>query len=63
MWSFPNLVALVATEVTRIAARLAELEFDRVYGAWLGSVVTADAKSKVARSAARYLDAMSRYRG
>ena len=62
MWSYPNLVPLPGAEVERIAAVVATLEFDRIYGAWWDRVVAADAKVKVARSAARYLDALRRVR-
>jgi hypothetical protein len=62
MWSYPNLVPLSAAEVERIAAVVAKLEFDRIYGAWWERVVAVDAKAKVARSAARYLDALERSR-
>jgi len=37
---------------------LAELEFDRVYGAWWDRVMLGDAKAKVLRSADRYLAAV-----
>jgi hypothetical protein len=63
MWSYPNLIPLPAAEVQRIAAHAATLEFDRLYGAWWDSVVEQDAKAKVAASAARYVDALARYRG
>jgi hypothetical protein len=63
MWSYPNLIPLPAVEVERIAARVAELEFDRIYGAWWDRVVAHGAKEKVARSAARYVDAVGRGRG
>jgi hypothetical protein len=62
MWSYPNLIPLPATEVAGIAAHVAELEFDRLYGAWWDSLVDGDAKAKVARSAARYIDALSHLR-
>jgi hypothetical protein len=58
MWSYPNLIPLPAADVERIAARVAELEFDRIYGAWWDRVVADGAKEKVARSAARYVDAL-----
>jgi hypothetical protein len=63
MWSHPNVIPLPAAEVKRIAAYAAELEFDRLYGAWWDSVVDHNANAKVARSAARYVDALARYRG
>jgi hypothetical protein len=63
MWSYPNLIPLPASEVEKVASHLAKLEFERLYGAWWHSVVGSDAKAKVARSAARYVDALTSYRG
>ena len=63
MWSYPNLIPLPAAEVERIAARACDLEFDRIYGAWWHAVIDAGAAEKVARSAARYVSAIERYRG
>jgi hypothetical protein len=63
MWSYPNLIPLPAHEIERIAARLHELEFDRIYGAWWDSIVADDASAKVARSASRYVEALERVRG
>jgi hypothetical protein len=60
MWSYPNLIPLPAAVVERIAARVAELEFERVYGAWWHSLIDGDAKAKVMRSARRYVDALTR---
>lgn len=59
MWSYPNLIPLPAREVQRMRAVLAELEFDRVYGAWWERVMEADARRKVLRSADRYIRAVS----
>jgi glyoxylase-like metal-dependent hydrolase (beta-lactamase superfamily II) len=58
MYSYPNLIPLPAREVERMRAIIETLEFDRVYGAWWDRVVTEDAKTKVLRSAARYLAAL-----
>lgn len=54
-WSYPNMLPLAAAAVRRIAARLAPWRFDRLYGAFLGQDVAADAAGIVARSAARYV--------
>jgi glyoxylase-like metal-dependent hydrolase (beta-lactamase superfamily II) len=59
MWSYPNLIPLPARAVQRMRAVLAELEFDRVYGAWWERVMRNDARSKVLRSADRYVRALS----
>jgi hypothetical protein len=58
MYSYPNLIPLAAREVARIRDVLETLAFDRVYGAWWDTVVAADAKAKVRRSAERYLAAL-----
>jgi len=58
MWSYPNLIPLPATEIRRIRARVEELEFDRVYGAWWPAIMAEDARAKVLRSADRYLRAL-----
>lgn len=56
LWSYPNMLPLPASAVTRIAARLAPWRFDRLYGAFPGKEVTGDAAGVVARSAARYVE-------
>jgi hypothetical protein len=58
MWSYPNLIPLPAREVERIRGVVETLEFDRVYGAFWGSVMRGDARAKVLRSADRYLAAV-----
>ena len=58
MYSYPNAIPLPAAAVNRIVTALAPYPFDRLYGAWVGSVVTADAKAVVERSARRYLRAI-----
>ena len=63
MWSYPNMIPLPAPEVKRIRGVVAGLEFDRLYGAWWATVTPAAAKTKVLRSADRYLDAVTRGRG
>ena len=59
MWSYPNLIPLPAREIRRMQGVLAELRFDRVYGAFWGSVMADDAHRKVQRSAERYIRAVS----
>jgi len=59
MYSYPNLIPLPAREIERIRALLEGLEFDRVYGAWWDAIVAEGAKSKVLRSADRYLSALA----
>ncbi len=60
MYSYPNLIPLSAQEVETIRRLLETLEFDRVYGAWWGTIVSDDARAKVLRSADRYLAALAR---
>jgi len=54
MWSYPNLVPLPDAEVQRMAAAVEPLAFDAIYGAWWGTVIPADAKAVVRRSAERH---------
>ena len=56
MWSYPNLMPLPAAEVRRIAAALAPLRYDSIYGAFKGQDVLHDGPALVARSAARYVE-------
>jgi hypothetical protein len=56
MWSYPNMMPLPAPEVRRVAARLAPLDYERIYGAFIGQDVAQDGAAIVARSAARYAE-------
>jgi hypothetical protein len=56
LWSYPNMMPLPAREVLRIGEALAPWPFDRIYGAFSGKEVTADAKQVVARSITRYVE-------
>ena len=55
MRSYPNLIPLPAAAVRHIAATVAPLAYDRLYGAWWDRVVRQDAHAAVARSAERYI--------
>jgi hypothetical protein len=59
LYSYPNMIPLSADEVRRIAATLAPLEFDRIYGSWTGKAVPTDGKAVVERSAERYVKYVS----
>jgi hypothetical protein len=59
MYSFPNYIPLSAGDVGRMAGVLGGLDFDRIYGAWWHSVLRGDAGAKVARSAERYIAAVT----
>ncbi len=54
-WSYPNMMPLSAGTVRRLAARLEPWRYARLYGAFAGQDVLADAEAVVARSAARYV--------
>jgi glyoxylase-like metal-dependent hydrolase (beta-lactamase superfamily II) len=58
MYSYPNYVPLPAATVRRMVERLEPYPFERVFGAWFGAVVRADAKAAVRRSAERYIQAL-----
>lgn len=53
LWSYPNNLPLSGTTVARIARAVADLRFQRIYGAF-GQHVTAEGDRVVQRSAARY---------
>jgi hypothetical protein len=59
MWSYPNLIPLPRREIERMRDVLSDLRFDRLYGAFWSSVMEADARTKVLRSAERYIRAVS----
>jgi hypothetical protein len=58
MYSYPNLVPLDPASIRRIVNALEPYAFDRIYGAWWPSIVAADGKQAVTRSADRYLRAI-----
>jgi len=58
MYSFPNYIPLPADRVQAIADALAPHRFERIYGAWWGTVIEADGAGIVQRSAQRYIDAL-----
>jgi glyoxylase-like metal-dependent hydrolase (beta-lactamase superfamily II) len=59
MYSFPNYIPVNAASVRRIAHAVEPLAFDRVYGAWWGRNIAADAKAAFNASVRRYLAAIS----
>ena len=58
MYSYPNMIPLPPSRVRAIAAALEPFRFERIYGAWWGTVIPADGKGIVRRSAQRYVDAL-----
>src|SRR4051794_10700678 len=58
MYSYPNMIPLAAPAIRRIIMELAPFAYERLYGAFPGLTVTADARAAVTRSAERYLRAI-----
>src|SRR3954470_1770683 len=58
MWSYPNLIPLPEREIGRLVAALAPFAFERIFGAWWDTVIPADGKAIVERSAERYISAL-----
>lgn len=59
MRSFPNHIPLPARTVRAIVAAVEPYAFDRIYSAWFDRVMPSDAKAAVARSAERYIKAIT----
>ncbi|MDA0164018.1 hypothetical protein OM076_27345 [Solirubrobacter ginsenosidimutans] len=59
MYSFPNFIPLGESEIRSIEAALEPFAFERIYGAWWGTVIPRDGKGIVQRSAQRYVDALN----
>jgi hypothetical protein len=59
MRSYPNYMPVSAAVVTRITDRLEPFAFDRIYGAFWDRVIGEGGKAAVARSAKRYIDAVT----
>ncbi len=59
MYSYPNLIPLPAPAIQQIVTTLQPYTYDRIYGAWFDRVVAHAAQATVARSAARYLQAIA----
>ena len=58
MYSYPNLIPLPEAEIRRIVAALAPFAYERILGAWWGTVIPGDGATIVARSAERYISAL-----
>jgi hypothetical protein len=54
MYSYPNLIPEHPDTIARALALVEPYEFDAIYGAWWGRVVSGDAKAALRRSAQRY---------
>ena len=58
MYSYPNLIPLPEAAIRAILAALEPFDYERIYGAWWGTVIPRDGKGIVRRSAQRYIDAL-----
>lgn len=58
MYSYPNMIPLPASEVSRMRTIVEQYDFERLYGAWFHTIVAKDAKNAVLRSADRYIQAL-----
>lgn len=58
MWSYPNMLPLPAGVVKEITRRLTEVSFDRLYGAFEGQDITANAQDIVMRSGEKYISCL-----
>jgi hypothetical protein len=59
MYSYPNLIPLPEAEIRRIVSALEPFAYERILGAWWGTVVPRDGRAVVERSAARYMSALA----
>jgi hypothetical protein len=59
MRSYPNLIPLGAMAIRRIVETIEPFSFEQIYGGWWEANVLTNAKAAVARSAERYLRAIS----
>ena len=59
MRSFPNYIPLNRRAVERIIAAVDPFSFDRLYGAWWSQVAERDGKTRLHRSAERYIQAIT----
>jgi len=59
MRSYPNLIPLGPVAIRHILETIEPFPFDQIYGAWWKTNVLSDAKAAIARSAQRYLRAIS----
>lgn len=59
MYSYPNLIPLGAAAVRRIVGAVEPFAFDAIYGAFDGRTIEQGGKAAVARSAERYIRAIS----
>ncbi len=58
MYSYPNLIPLPASQVSKMREAIGPFSFERLYGMRFDSVVAKDAKNTVLKSADRYIRAL-----
>jgi glyoxylase-like metal-dependent hydrolase (beta-lactamase superfamily II) len=58
LYSYPNLIPLPARAVQEVAAAVGLLRYDRIYGAWWERQIKSNAQEVVAKSVARYTEAV-----
>jgi glyoxylase-like metal-dependent hydrolase (beta-lactamase superfamily II) len=59
MYSFPNYIPLPEAAIRGIVAALEPFEYERIFGAWWETVIPADGRAIVERSARRYISAIN----
>jgi hypothetical protein len=59
MYSYPNLIPLPEAPVRGIVEALAPFAYERILGAWWGTVIPRDGRAIVERSAQRYISAIN----
>jgi glyoxylase-like metal-dependent hydrolase (beta-lactamase superfamily II) len=59
MYSFPNYIPLPEAEIRRILAALEPFDYERILGAWWGTVIPSGGRAIVERSAQRYISAIN----
>ncbi|KFC11291.1 beta-lactamase-like protein [Trabulsiella guamensis ATCC 49490] len=62
MWSYPNMLPLPTTTIENIMHRLADVNFERLYGAFEGQNMTKQAHDAVMRSGQKYIDCLKQER-
>lgn len=58
MWSYPNLIPLPPSEVSRMCESILHYDFERLYSSWYNRIILKDARNAVKRSADRYIQAV-----
>jgi hypothetical protein len=59
MYSYPNYIPLPERSIRAIVASLEPFQYERIFGAWWGTVIPRDGRAIVERSAQRYINAIN----